>query len=169
MEVGIPAIPSRYLDNLQEVVKLTLMAFLLVMLIFDLVIRCLSEDTVKQFPDICERTVAIKFFPYSVFAMLSMVCFVCARGRSCSIQHARARDRSGGIQQDFGIRAHMHANDPGSNASLDCNIRCHLLRARDQSGRVQQQDFGIPAHMHAHDPGSSALLDCNIRSRPNDE
>jgi len=65
----------KYLDNWQEVANLVLMILLLIMLSFEPVIRCLSEETVDQFTDICEGTTDIKFFPYSVMAMVAMVIF----------------------------------------------------------------------------------------------
>ena len=65
----------KYLENWQEVANLSLGICLLVMLIFEPQIRCMSAGNNNAddcFLDRCEASVPIYLFPYTVFAMLGM-------------------------------------------------------------------------------------------------
>eukprot|EP00929_Paragymnodinium_shiwhaense_P071889 TRINITY_DN36508_c0_g1_i8.p1 TRINITY_DN36508_c0_g1~~TRINITY_DN36508_c0_g1_i8.p1 ORF type:complete len:951 (-),score=147.50 TRINITY_DN36508_c0_g1_i8:964-3816(-) len=65
----------RYLRKRFELVSATLMCCLLVMLVYDPMLHCLSDQSAPLFAQVCPGSENIIFFPYSIFSMLATILY----------------------------------------------------------------------------------------------
>jgi hypothetical protein len=63
----------KYLENWQEVANVALMLFLIIMVCSEPAFHCFGEE--PRFTELCVAAKDLRIFPYSVFAMLSMILY----------------------------------------------------------------------------------------------
>jgi len=62
----------KYMDNWQECANFALMICLILMISFEPILHCMSNNHGVLFTDMCPNSKAYKFFPYSVVSMFAM-------------------------------------------------------------------------------------------------